>query len=170
MCSVQVCQSVTGFPSLSVNVPQAIMIRSTSAPMPKHPAVSSQSTPDLADVEAVDAETADKDAQQQRDQARFRAGVRVDAALGLHGAAALRADNGLIDQLRAALSTVFHGFCPPSRQPPQRPRFLSYDKRSVAFSAPVVNFPAIYIRSRKAQKRGSRVTGFLFSFCVMPRG
>ena len=75
-----------------------------------------------------------------------------------------------IDQLRAALSTVFHGFCPPSRQPPQRPRFLSYDKRSVAFSAPVVNFPAIYIRSRKAQKRGSRVTGFLFSFCVMPRG
>ena len=43
--SVQVCQSVTGFPSLSVNVPQAIMIRSTSAPMPKQPAVSSQSTP-----------------------------------------------------------------------------------------------------------------------------
>ena len=33
------------FPSLSVNVPQAIMIRSTSAPMPKQPAVSSQSTP-----------------------------------------------------------------------------------------------------------------------------
>ena len=96
MCSVQVCQSVTGFPSLSVNVPQAIMIRSTSAPMPKHPAVSSQST-DLADVDAVDAEPADEDAQQQRDQARFRAGVRVNAALGLHGAAALRADDGLID-------------------------------------------------------------------------
>ena len=44
-----------------------------------------------------------------------------------------------------------------NRVPPQRPRFLSYDKRSVAFSAPVVNFQTIYIRARKAKKRKPRL-------------
>ena len=80
---------------------------------------------DLADVEAVDAEPADEDAQQQRDQARFRAGVRVNGFCRCHGAAALWADNGFVDQLRAAMSAVFHGVSPPSL-PPQRPRYLSH--------------------------------------------
>lgn len=80
---------------------------------------------DLADVEPVDAESADEDAQQQRDQARFRAGVRVNGFCRCHGAAALWADDGLVDQLRAAMSAVFHGVSPPSL-PPQRPRYLSH--------------------------------------------
>ena len=116
----------------------------------------------------MDAESADEDAQQQRDQARFRAGVRVNGFCRCHGAAALWADDGLVDQLRAAMSAVFHGVSPSFAAAAAAilvtwRRYLSCDKISVAFRRWLVNsgaaLAAEICRLRSKNRPGSDAPG-----------
>src|SRR6266545_6183165 len=75
-------QRASAWPCLSVNLPIRIMIRSMSTQMPKNPpsvTIWRNRGADLADVEAVHAEEAEEEAQQQRDEPRLLAGGGLDS-------------------------------------------------------------------------------------------